>query len=306
MECILYIRDIYGCSILHLTELLTNHLEMPKLVEYKETKEPEEPDEIFDISVDKVDFEIKSQVTPCDLTRINEITLPPFYPIKPHRPLIFEVIRSLNLMNDSKNIKILDNNKDLIKEIMKLDECLPISEIIIPVYYVDQRTKSFNEVVNDRNMGIVCNFLSLFCQKTDEGKFVCTLNSIRLVFAPNAREEIDTNCSVALYINYSGFYLSKKINELPFATIISLSAIKDDLFRIIIEKKNDKCKFALGNNIMVAKSQLRGYLIYVIMNQLLTQGEELFVKGTKERLAKIEAIEKTFGNRSPQNYLCNC
>lgn len=305
--CQVIVRDKYGTSVLELKELLTNHSEMPKMENLPEALIHNEPDPKIKIDVENVVINIQEPetVSSDNSDKIENDTLPPFFPTKVNRPILFEVLRSLNFIHEPKEITIMDENSKINDALNELDCIYSIPIIPIPVYYADKSTKNnFSENWNEEILDKVKNYISLFCYQ-ENSHFYCSTKSVIFEFVPFYQYPSNIEATSSLIINETGLSLSSNIG-IKSQTVISISALGHNLFEIVLEKIPSIYQFALGNVTICSSSHVKGHFVYILMNQLLSQKDPtLFRDGINKRKDKIKSILTEFGKYSAEQFLCD-
>ena len=310
-EYVVVIRDKVGTSIFNIQEFISDKDKMPSLTELPEGKESEQIEKEKDSDYISIEnnlqdsfLEIEEIPSLSNCSNETKTFLKEFGPSKlsEKRPHLIELLRLLNLLDDD-NVKILRNSKEIDDFISKLDKYPSLSTIYIPIYYIDENSKS---ITDKWDSVYVTRFFKSFCKKMkQENTFSITTNSIRFVFTKFDNQKCQKNSPIAFLINNSDMSLNTPLfNDVQEKLFISISPLFNNLFKLSIEKNSINYFLPFLNKqakLIINADELAFHFIYLSLYSMI-DSPDLFTQKIKKREQLLNNIPNGI---SPLEYLCN-
>ena len=301
-EYTIFARDQGGTSIINVEELFVDSNKNPALADLPLGVKKEEPDDVMiefdDLPKSSLSIEEIPQLEPAE-----KIQLKPFGPVErsSERPLVFDVLRMLNLIGNP-NVQILPNTEEVERYITELDKISVLGTAYIPIYYVNQDSKSVSDVWND-------NFVSRFFHsfEKDYNKTDCyciTTNAIRFAYTKFDFEKC-SGSQIAIILNDTDMQLnSSVINSMKQKLVVSISPLEGNLFKLCFEKNEFDHYLPFGNDrkpkLLISASKLVFHFVYMGFYSFISDSD-VFTKMMRKRSIFLNEIPKGI---SPIEYLC--
>ena len=306
---IVVIRDKVGTSIINIEELISDNGKEPLLSELPKGKETSaakiDDSEYISIENNLPDTYLDIEEIPVLSVPQREKTsfLKNFGPseMSDKRPPLLELLRLLDLI-DNGSVKILPKSKEMEEYITKLDSYASLPTIFIPVYYVDQYSKS----VTDRwNSEFISLFFKSFCKNMKQDDAFCiTTNTMRIAFAKYNNEKCQDS-PIAFLINNSDMSLHSTIfSAVKEKLFVSISPLFNHLFNLSIEKNTINYFLPFLSNkakIIIGADKLAFHFVYLSLISLI-DNPEIFTQKIKKREQHLSKIPNGI---TPLEYLCN-
>ncbi|EAY23557.1 hypothetical protein TVAG_118920 [Trichomonas vaginalis G3] len=294
------VRDAGGVSVLTLDELLTDTGKNPTLVDLpKGTASPAHAMQVLQIDVPQTP-EISTEDIPSP-EPVKSLTMKPFGPVprNPGRPPIFDVLRMLDLISNPE-VRILPRSNNTIKTLNELDQTPSLPTIDVPIYYINQISKSFGIEANNEVLAKFFNSFTKEDTSLNYTRYLLTTNTVRFAFASKENKP----SPFGIVFNNSVLDIKEEsMKDLPHKIILSITPLGQSMFKVQLHRNSLSIPMAIDGKIPQIVSIRSMAFIFVYFGHLaISDNYDIYASQVKKRKDIISKINE---GMTPIDFLCD-